>query len=73
MKKNVKNYVKKAVKSYMTNMYSVYKPCFEMGINPILNAWYWASTQFYLRNINNQITSTLVFKTWVEDFFIRLI
>jgi len=36
MKKNVKNYVKKAVKSYLNNMYSLYKPCFECGVNPFM-------------------------------------
>lgn len=38
MKKTVKKHVKKAVKRYMTNMYSVYKPCFELGVNPIFFA-----------------------------------
>ena len=35
MTKHVKNYVRKAFKSYCTNMYSLYKPCYEAGINPI--------------------------------------
>lgn len=34
MKKNVKNYVKKAFKGYFNNMNYMYKPCLEAGVNP---------------------------------------
>ena len=34
MKKNVKNIVKKALKSYCNGMYMLYKPCYEAGVNP---------------------------------------
>lgn len=36
MKSIVKNYVKKAVKSYVNNVYAAYKPCFDLGVNPFL-------------------------------------
>lgn len=36
MKKIVCNVIKKAVKCYCNNMASLYEPCVEMGVNPIL-------------------------------------
>lgn len=36
MKANVKNSVKKAIKSYFNNMGSMYKLCATYGVNPIL-------------------------------------
>lgn len=36
MKKNVRSYVKKALKNYCNTMYSIYKPCYESGINPFI-------------------------------------
>lgn len=36
MKKIVCNVIKKAVKCYCNNMVSIYGPCVEMGVNPIL-------------------------------------
>jgi len=36
MKKHVKRFVKKAFVSYCTNMYSIYKPCYDSGINPFI-------------------------------------
>lgn len=36
MKKNVKNFVKKAFMGYCTNMYKLYKPCYDAGVNPML-------------------------------------
>lgn len=36
MKKNVRSYVKKAFKNYCNTMYSIYKPCYESGINPFI-------------------------------------
>lgn len=36
MKKNVKKTIKKALRKYCNNMYSVYKPCYEAGISPFI-------------------------------------
>ncbi len=36
MTKHVRKYVKKAFKSYCNNMYSLYKPCYEAGVNPFI-------------------------------------
>lgn len=35
MKKIVRHAIKKAVKSYCINMAQLYRPCYEMGVNPI--------------------------------------
>lgn len=32
--KTIKIFIKKAVKAYFKNMYEIYKPCYEAGINP---------------------------------------
>lgn len=34
--KKIKNFTKRAIKWYFTNMYEVYKPCYEAGINPFI-------------------------------------
>ncbi len=36
MTKHVRNFVKKALKSYCTNMGKFYKPCIESGVNPFI-------------------------------------
>lgn len=35
MKANVKNFIKKAIKSYFNNMSSMYQICATYGVNPI--------------------------------------